>query len=409
MGRSPRWTVGVDEVDLGDPRCFGGGWQADVWREARRVHPVAWTESLHAGGFWSVTSHRLGRQVLTQPRTFISGHGMRLGAREAGVRTASGRMLVVSDGQQHQALRSVHSAWFSADVVSSLQPLIDYMIDELVCDALSCGGVIDAVTELAFKIPTGVLFQIMSVPEEGRGELARLTTAAFDDAEQTASAAAARTQAHAQIFGYFVELADERERCPGQDIVTALLQGTVNGRPLSPDEVILNCDGLLNGGLETTPQAISGAILAFAKHEEVLQRIKENPDLLDVAVEEILRWTSPPMHAMRTAVADTRVGAASIRAGDRVVVWLTSCNWDEEVFAHADQFIVDRRPNPHLSFGAGPHYCVGAALARAELRSFVAAMIRRVSSVQVVGPVVRQRSNFMNGLTRLDVKLTAEP
>jgi len=178
---------------------------------------------------------------------------------------------------------------------------------------------------------------------------------------------------------------------------------------MSDDEVILNCDGLVNGGLETTPHAISGAILAFAQHPEAWRRLKEDPELIDTAVEEILRWTSPAMHAMRTASADTVIGSARIRVGDQVAVWLPSCNRDESVFPDADRFLIDRRPNPHLCFGAGPHHCVAALLARVELRCLMAAMVRLVASIEVAGEAVRQRSNFLNGLTRLDVRMTAEP
>jgi cytochrome P450 len=171
----------------------------------------------------------------------------------------------------------------------------------------------------------------------------------------------------------------------------------VDGRPLTDDEVLLNCDGMLTGGLETTPLAVSGALVAFAQDPACWQRLREHPELLNAAVEEILRWTSPPAHVMRTATTDVSLGEARIRAGDRVVVWIPSANRDEGVFPDGEHLVVDREPNPHLAFGGGPHYCVGAVLARLELRCLLMVLTSLVSSIAVTGREVRKQSNFLHG------------
>ncbi|MEV8633627.1 cytochrome P450 [Streptosporangium sp. NPDC051023] len=407
--RSPAWTAGGAGLDLADPLFYTGGQYLDVWREARRTHPIAWCESDRAGGFWSVTTHRLGSEVVKQPSRFGSSLGMRLGGNAAAVQAASGRMLVVSDGAEHRALRTAHASWFNGRAVAALQPGLERMADDLVRTLLERGGAFDAVGDLAVVIPTWILFEMMGVPPAHRDELARFIAVAFDDTDSGPAAASARTAAHAGVFAYFAERLDEGRHASGDDMVTSLAQATVNGRRLSDEEVILNCDGLMNGGLETTPHAISGALLAFIRYPEAWRQLKEDPGLIDSAVEEILRWTSPALHAMRTAMADSTLGAAQIREGDRVVVWFPSCNRDEEVFPEADRFLIGRRPNPHVNFGAGPHYCIGAALARIELRCFLRVLVRRVSTIELAGEVVRQRSNFLHGLERLEVNMVPEP
>lgn len=407
--RSPTWSVTDPDTDLADPHFYASGPHTEAWRLARRVHPVAWTESATAGGFWSVTGHREGNRVLKDSRNFISAAGMRLGADPAGVAAAADRMLVVSDGAAHRRLRAAHASWFTPRAIEALCSDVVARVDQALVALLERGEPFDAVAELTVKLPAWVLFRMLGVPAEDWDGLAALAAAAFDDAQAGPAAAAARLEAHTGILGRFVQLVDLRRDEPGDDLVSSLAQAVVDGRALTDDEVILNCDGLVNGGLETTPHAASGALLAFARHPEQWRRLKADPGLLERAVEEILRWTSPPTHAMRTAAADVTVGRALVRRGERIVVWIPSCNRDEEVFPEADRFLIDRNPNQHLSFGGGPHYCIGSALARLELRCFLTALLDRVESIAVVGEIARQASNFLYGHSRLDVVLAPAP
>jgi cytochrome P450 len=402
------------DEDITSPAFYTGTRHWRFWAQARRTEPIAWVQSERVGGFWSVTTHDLANQVLRKPALFTSAQGMRLGSSPTSVDMAADRMLVVSDGDAHKMLRAAHSSWFNGRAISAFTPDLVRTTDDLLRDALAAcartpDGTCDIVPQLAVKLPTWVLFEMMGVPERDRGKLVELTDTAFDDSDEGPAAAQARTVAHTEIFAYFMDLLDQRRGRPGTDIVSSLAQHSAGGRALTDDEVILNCDGLVNGGLETTPHAISGAFLAFAEHPAAWRRVKENPELIDTAVEEILRWTSPPMHALRTAAADTTIGSATIAQGDQVVIWLPSCNRDEAVFADPDRFLIDRRPNPHLCFGVGPHHCVAALLARVELRLLLTAMTRLIATIEVSGEVARKRSNFLNGLSRLDVRLTPQP
>ncbi|MBM9510737.1 cytochrome P450 [Actinacidiphila acididurans] len=399
--REPQWTAGGPDIDLADPAFYTGCDYPAVWQQARRSHPIAWSRSARAGDFWSVTTHALGSRVAKQSALFSSARGMRLGAAEAGVGAAANRMLVVSDSDAHRRIRSALSGWFTGRAVAALQDRLAAHVDELVRTLVERGTPIDVRTELAETIPTWVLFEMLDIPGPDRAELAGLTGAAFDETDLSEAAAARRAGAHAQIFGYFHQLLQRRRAAPGSDIISSLAVADGEGKRLDDVEILLNCNGLMNGGLETTPHAVTGAVLAFARDPRAWRRLAAEQRLIDGAIDEILRVTSPPMHIMRTATADTELGGATIRAHDRVVVWLPSCNWDESVFDDPRTLSLDRQGASHLSFGAGPHYCIGAVLARMELRCWLRAMLRYVERIEVTGPVRRQASTFLHGLSEL--------
>lgn len=391
-GRWPIWQPGATATDPAAPAFHAAPRRFQVWQMARREHPVAWTPSATDGEFWSVTTHHFARQVLQNPRDFASGAGMRLGANPRAVALASGRMLVVTDGANHRRLRAAHSAWLSGSAIDRMRSDIERDIEKLLADLISGGGSFDAVKDLGAVIARQVLARVLGIPHADWAEMGRLTDAAY--ATNVAQDAA---EAHGELLIYLDGLLQQRRTNPQDDFVTALCQTNVEGRPLTDDEILLNCDGMLTGGLETTPLAVSGALVAFAHDPACWQRLREHPEIFNSAVEEILRWTSPPGHVLRTATADISLGEARIRSGDRVVVWIPAANRDEAVFPDGERFVADRDPNPHLSFGGGPHYCVGAVLARLELRSLLTVLARLVSSIAVTGREVLRQSNFLHG------------
>jgi cytochrome P450 len=403
---SPIWSAGEAGLDLADPFLYTGSHHLELWREARSRHPVAWTESALAGGFWSVTGHAEAQQVLALPEVFVSHQGMRLRSSPMAVAAAAGRMLVVSDGAEHRRLRAAHQGWFGSRALAALGPSFRCRLTERLTALMARGTPVEAVSELTAPAPVWVLFDLLGIPGEDAAELSGVMAEAFDDSDQGPEGEAARTAAHASVFNYFEGLIEERRARPGDDMISALVHAAPEGRPLTDEEILLNCDGLMNGGLETTPHALAGALLVVAQDREAWQRLKDDPTVTATAVEEILRWTSPALHAMRTATAPAQVGGAAISPGERVALWYPSCNRDERVFPEADTFRPDRRPNQHIGFGAGAHYCVGAALARLEVRTLLDTLVRHVTSVTLVGEVVRRPSNFLQGLARLDIALT---
>ena len=402
-GRSPVWRPDATPTDPADPAFHAAPNRFDMWQAARREHPIAWTTSATYGEFWSVTSHALAREVLQNPRQFASGSGMRLGANARAVALASGKMLVVTDGADHRRLRAAHSAWLSSTAIDRIGSDIDNDIEKLVTDLVAAGGSFDAVKDLGATIARQVLARVLGIPHADWAELGRLTDAAY--ATNVAQEAA---EAHGALLMYLYDLLQQRRANPQDDFVTALAQTTVDGRTLTDDEILLNLDGMLTGGLETTPLAMSGGLVAFARDPACWQRLREHPELLNTAVEEMLRWTSPPAHVMRTATAEIPMGEAKIRSGDRIVLWIPSANRDETVFSDAERFVVDRKPNPHLSFGGGPHYCVGAVLARIELRCLLTVLARLISSIEVTGREEPRHSNFLHGYEVAEVTIVPD-
>ena len=402
--RWPIWQPDATDSDPAAPSFHVSPHRFGLWAEARREYPVAWTESATYGDFWSVTTHGFAREVLQNARHFSSASGMRLGANERAVALASGKMLVVTDGANHRRLRAAHTAWLSSSAIDRIRPGVEHDIENLVAQLIAEGGSFDAVTGLGAIVARQVLARVLGIPQADWAELGRLTDAAY-----ATNVAQDADEAHGQLLMYLYELLEQRRVNPQDDFVTALSQAAVDGRPLTDDEILLNCDGMLTGGLETTPLAVSGALVAFARDPASWQRLRGHPELLDAAVEEILRWTSPPAHVMRTATTDVSLGEARIRAGDRVVVWIPSANRDEAVFPDGERLKVDRDPNPHLSFGGGPHYCVGAVLARLELRILLTVLTRLVSAIAETGREVRKQSNFLHGPEIAQVTVVPDP
>jgi cytochrome P450 len=238
----------------------------------------------------------------------------------------------------------------------------------------------------------------MGVADSERAHMLKLTTAAFG-----AGTPRERSVAHQEILLYFAGLISERRRSPTDDLVSLLVQAEIDGAKLTDEEILLNCDNLIVGGIENVRHAAAGGLLALIEKPDQWRRLQAAPTVIDTAVEEILRWTSPALHIMRTAASDVAVGGQIVRAGEAVVIWNPSANRDEDAFPLPEEFDVTRTPNRHLSLGAGEHFCIGAGLARRELHALFEQLARSVSSVDLAGPVQRLRSFTILGIERLPI------
>jgi cholest-4-en-3-one 26-monooxygenase len=229
-----------------------------------------------------------------------------------------------------------------------------------------------------------------------------------EDPEYQVDGSAQKTgaQAQADIFNYFMKLIGDRRANPGPDLVSALVHGEIEGDKLSDIEVLFNCFLLILGGQETTRNAISGGMDALMHNPGDRDRLARDASLMPTAIEEILRWTSPITHIMRTATRDVELRGRQIHAGDRVVIWNPSGNRDEEVFADPFRFDIERQPNDHIAFGYGEHFCLGANLARVELRVMLDELLRRMPDMTPAGAPERLRSNLVAGIKHLPVTFT---
>jgi cytochrome P450 len=208
------------------------------------------------------------------------------------------------------------------------------------------------------------------------------------------------------LFGYLSTMCEARRNDPKEDVLSVLVHGDVDGEKLRDDEIFMFFLLLILAGNETTRNATTGGMLAMMENPDQRQRLINNPSLMPLAVEEIVRWTSPVVHFTRRATTDVEIRGQKIREGEDVCLWYPSANRDEEVFENSETFDVGRTPNDHIAFGKGEHFCLGANLARLELRVLFEEMLRRIPDMELAGPPERLRSNFIGGIKRMPVTFT---
>lgn len=390
-------TRTVSVPDLSDPALYSDGDPEAVWRYLRANAPLVWVPRAR-GGFWAVTGYALARTVLRDAERFSSEGGMRLDADPRSVAASAGRMLIVTDPPRHASLRRTMNTGFNPRTLRRIEQSMRRVVRDAVDKALAAGEC--DLVELAAALPVAVVCDLLGVPAADRDFMLAMTRDAFGSDGQTAG-----IQAHSALLVYYSDLVRRRRREPADDLVSTMIAGVVEGRPLTDVDVMLNCDGLISGGNETTRHATVGGLLALYGHAGQLDRLRAEPALLPTAVAEVLRWTSPALHVLRTATTECELAGQTIRAGDRVTVWIPSANRDEDVFEQADTFRIDRADNRHLTFATGTHTCIGAALATAEVRVMIEEMSRRVAEVQPLAPPRRLRSNLIRGYQSAPVRL----
>ncbi|WP_139794825.1 cytochrome P450 [Saccharomonospora piscinae] len=387
------------ERDLGDPDRYLTDSRFDRWREWAERDALVWSgPGTSPSGFWSVFSYEGCRQVLAPGTPFSSEYGMMIGFDAWHPDRAGGRMVVVSDGAHHARLRKVMGPFLSRGKAAELLAFVRQEAAALLESAREPGTDVAAV--LAPSLPASVVCEILGVPPEDRGMMVELTNHAFAGADNTFDRMTPE-EAHSEILFYCHGLIERRRVERGDDIVSVML----HDEGMDPAEVLINCDNLLIGGNETTRHAIAGLFHALSTRPGALDELRAAPDMTHLATEEVLRWTSPAMHVLRTAIQDVTVLGTRVPKGMPVVAWLPAANRDTRVFADADEFVPTRRPNKHLGFGYGPHHCLGAALARLEISAFLDVLAQRVESVALAAEPSRLRSNLVQGYRNLPIDL----
>ncbi len=414
-----------------DPDTYLTGVPYELLAELRRDSPV-----VRVGDFWAVLRHADVRQVLRDPRLFSSrlgGTQIRDPATPADLAYVRAMMLN-SDPPDHARLRNLLTRAFTPRAVARLEARIQEWARDLVA-AVADRGECDFATEVAADLPLRTLAEVFGVPEQDRGLMYDWSNRVigYQDAEYAVSATvrAADLTDLAQgvlglrptpgpngempdprsrngmpdLYAYANALGDDKRHHPGDDVMSTLM-GHVddNGGRVSLAE-FENLFWLFSvAGNETLRNGLPGGLLALLEHPAQYRRLRADRSLLPGAVEEMLRWWTPVMHFRRTATAATRLGGVDIRAGDKVVVWFSSANRDESVFADADTFDIGRTPNDHLTFGHGPHFCLGAPLARIQMRAMFDAVLDQLGEVELAGEPVRLRSNFQHGVKHLPIR-----
>ncbi len=394
-----------------DPNVYGTqGPPYELFRHLRREVPVCWVPGADAG-FWAVTRYEDVVRVSRDPERFSSYVGTCF-LHEVGEDHIDfmRRMLINLDPPPHTKLRWLLNRMFNMKAVRGLEPMVRYLVREVV-DAVAPLGQCDFVTEVAAPLPIRVILGVLGIPEADWDQVFEWTNRMIggDDPEYAPSPEAP-TLAFLQVIEYAAWLRRKRLEEPRDDLVSLMAHAQVDGFPLTEEEFLANFVMFIVAGNETTRQATAGGMLALLEHPQEKARLLENPSLLPWAVEEMVRWVSPINAFRRTATTEVRLGDATIRPGDRVILFYASANRDESVFPEPDRFDVGRRPNDHLGFGGfGPHQCLGANLARLELRLMIEELLRRLPDMELAGPVQRLRSSFINGVKHMPVRFRPRP
>ena len=400
----------LSDINLVDQDVFVAGVPHEQFTLLRKEAPVFWHEDVH-GGFWALTKHADVLHASRDSKTFSSYERSALYNVEDPESIAQVRLMMLNlDPPDHTKLRLIVNRGFTPRRIKELQQsLVDRSRD--IVDSIAERGECDFVTDVACELPLQAIADLIGIPQEDRHKVFdwsnRLVGA--EDPEFQNSAADAQNAA-IELFMYAQELANDRRQNPRDDIVTDLIHAEVNGEALDDMEFNSFFMLLAVAGNETTRNAIAHSMLALMEHPDQRKLLLDDPALLDSGIEEFLRWATPVMHFKRTAMHDVEMRGQQIKAGDRVMMWYSSANRDEEVFDDPFTFDVRRDPNLHTLHsafgGGGAHFCLGANLARAEMKCIFNELLSRIPDMELAGEPARLRSNFINGIKHLPVSFT---
>jgi cytochrome P450 len=411
-------SLTLEDVDL-ENDAFVPGVPHETFALLRREAPVWWYPWKLGQGFWCVTKHEDVVAVSRDTKAFSSEvGGANLEALEEDARVARQSMLE-TDPPRHTRLRGLVGSPFTPRAVRAYEHVLRELTTEVLDRALAMKE-FDFIEEIAKELPIRVLARLLGVPERDNDRLIdwgdrmiantdpEFAEVLLDSPESEAYRLIPfRSPAALELFEYAHAIAAERRKSPRDDLVSKLVHAEIDGERLTEQELDTMFLLLVVAGNETTRQAIAHGMLALMEHREEWERLRADPQLIWVTgADEILRWTSPVLHFRRTATSDLELRGQRIAAGDKVVVWYVSANFDEEVFQDPLRFDVGRAPNKHITFGGGgPHFCLGAHLAKLEVQVMFDQLLPRLGDMELTGPVERVRSNFTNALKRMPVRV----
>jgi linalool 8-monooxygenase len=410
MSRSPASDLAT--VDLADPDLYVPGVPWDLFARLRREDPVHWNEG-PSGTFWALTRHADIVEVSRQPELFSSARengGHRIFDEHVVGLTSAGEAdigvpFISRDPPSHTAYRRMVMPALTPARMGDIEARVTERCRALI-STLPLEEPLDFVQALAAPLPLLTLAELLDVPPETWTKLYTWTNAFVgeDDPEFRRSPEDMQAILGA-FFAFSQDLFEERRTRPGSDLASLLANAEVDGDPISFGEFIANLILVLVGGNETTRNSLSHSIAQFSAQPEAWTAVRSDPEILAAGVKELVRWASPVMHMRRTATADTEIAGRRISKGDRVVLWYIAGNRDEAAFEDPDRFDIHRRNVAHLGFGTGQHVCVGWRLAELQLKIAFRLLAERVSRIEPLEPPRRLRSNFINGLKSLNLRL----
>jgi cholest-4-en-3-one 26-monooxygenase len=405
------------DIDLLDRDRFTRGIPHEWFTWLRANAPVYKHPEPDGPGFWVISKHADVVACNRDARSFSSdqsrGGVVGLEERTTGpteAEQAGGKLMLMIDPPDHTRYRKLVNRGFTPRMIAELEPHIRELTDQVLDRAVAKEGDVDFVVDIAAELPLEVIAELIGVPREDRHKIFEWSNrmVGSEDPEYIVSDEEV-FNAQVEMFMYAQQLAEQRRAAPADDIITALLSAEVDGESLSDMDFNLFFLLLSVAGNETTRNAIAHGMNAFLENPDQYELLASDPDRhLPGAVEEILRWATPVLYFRRNCTKDTVVGGQTIRAGDKISLWYISANRDEDVFDDPFRFDIERDPHNHIAFGGGgPHFCLGAQLARLEIRLLFEELTKRYPRIEAVGPPDRLRSNFIGGIKHLPVRFSA--
>ncbi|MCF7548658.1 cytochrome P450 [Pseudonocardia sp. WMMC193] len=390
--------------DLLDAQVFADGRDGEMFRSLRDHAPLFWNAGPgEETGFWSVTRYADVEAVAKDAERFGNGEGTQIPNRRA--EGTGPRQIHNMDAPDHAPLRRLLTSTFAPRSVEKLVGRVEEVTDALLDEALERGE-LDFVKVVASRLPLLVFAPMLGVPVEDADLLLRWTNESSSEDPEYSAGPETAAKARDELFAYYADLTRERRACPREDVVSTLVQAEFRGAPLTQDWLNPYYMVLTVAGNETTRNLLSGSVDVLGRKGLWPQLREGGHGLLRPAIEEMVRWVSPVVHMRRTATTDVELHGRTVKAGEKVVLWFASANRDERAFADPDEFVLDRKPNRHLGFGAGPHFCLGAHLARMETRVFYERVLARRIDIELTGEPDRLLSNWFRGVKHLPVRVT---
>ena len=384
-------------LPLNDPGFYASD-RWDLYRRMRDESPLYWCE---AGGFWALTRYEDVLGASKDAATYCNGEGMTMRGGELSD-VKGGETLITLDPPRHTAQRALVSRSFTPRAINRLQDHIRAIAGDIL-EGVPVNEPIDFVDTIAARLPVIVIAELLGVPVEDRDKFVAWSNASIGMADP--EYAAHRDAAMLEQYEYFEAILGDRRRQPQDDLLSELVLAEAEHEDFTHGDLLTLCFLLLAAGNETTRNLVSQSVLALVNHPDQQSQLREHRDVRS-AVEELMRWTSPVIHMARTVTVDHELHGETVRAGDQVVLLYGAANHDDRVFgSDADELILSRDPNPHLGFGFGTHFCLGAALARLEATVMLDELLDRFTGWRVVGPVEPLRSTMIRGIKHLPVVL----
>jgi cytochrome P450 len=380
----------------------------------RANEPVAWVDNPPYRPFWAITKHADIMAIERDNELFVSGprpllmqadaEDLLKAQQEAGIGL---RTLIHMDDPLHRDVRKIGADWFRPKAMRDLKVRVDELAKRYVDTMRDIGPECDFVTDIAVNYPLYVILSLLGLPEDDFPRMLQLTQEMFggdDEEHQRGDSPEDMLAVLTDFFIYFAGLTASRRAHPTDDLASAIANGKINGEPLSDMDTASYYVIVASAGHDTTKDAISGGLHALIQNPGELERLRNDPGLMPMAVEEMIRWTTPVKEFMRTATADTEVRGVPIAEGESVYLAYVSGNRDEDVFDEPFRFDIGRDPNKHVAFGYGVHYCLGAALARMEMNSLFTELVPRLESIELAGKPELSATTFVGGLKHLPIR-----